>query len=131
MHFSIEHVGLPARDPVALRDWYLTMLGAECLAPAGAAPPFFVRLAGSSLMLEIYLATGPSAATADNGLAGWRHLALRVDSLDAARHELEARGVKFPDSIKPAAGGGRVLFFQDLEGNLLHLLERPADSAIR
>ena len=131
MHFSIEHVGLPARDPAALRDWYLAMLGAECLAPAGAAPPFFVRLAGSPLMLEIYLATGPSTATADNGLAGWRHLALRVDSLDAARQELEARGVKFPDSIKPAAGGGRVLFFQDLEGNLLHLLERPVDSAIR
>jgi hypothetical protein len=27
-----------------------------------------------------------------------------------------------------AAGGGRILFFEDGEGNLLHLIERPADS---
>jgi len=26
-----------------------------------------------------------------------------------------------------AAGGGGVLFFKDLEGNLLHLVERPKD----
>jgi hypothetical protein len=35
--------------------------------------------------------------------------------------------VKFTEEIKPAAGGGRVLFFEDGEGNLLHLVERPAD----
>ena len=33
--------------------------------------------------------------------------------------------------VKPAAGGGRILFFTDPEGNLLHLVERPADSAFR
>jgi predicted enzyme related to lactoylglutathione lyase len=45
--------------------------------------------------------------------------------------ELERRGLEFTEEIKPAGGGGRVLFFQDLEGNLLHLVERTADSSLR
>ena len=68
--------------------------------------------------------------TGNNKLAGFRHLALRVDSIDAAKIELEKRGVKFTEQIKPAAGGGRVLFFEDCEGNLLHLVERPKDSQL-
>ncbi len=51
--------------------------------------------------------------------------------MDAAKAELEKRGVKFAEEIRPAAGGGRVLFFEDGEGNLLHLVERPADSTLR
>lgn len=128
MNFSVEHIGLPARNVAALRDWYVTRLGAACLAPNGDEPPFFIRLPGSTAMFEIYAATGTNAVVEDNGLAGWRHLALRVDSIEAARKELEARGVAFMDPIKPAAGGGRILFFKDGEGNLLHLVERPADS---
>jgi glyoxylase I family protein len=60
----------------------------------------------------------------------FRHIALRVPSLDAAKAELEKRGVTFPGEIRPAAGGGKILFFEDGEGNLLHLVERPKDSAI-
>ena len=63
----------------------------------------------------------------NNKLAGFRHLALRVDSLDTAKAELEKRGVKFTEEIRPAAGAGNVLFFADGEGNLLHLVERPAN----
>jgi predicted enzyme related to lactoylglutathione lyase len=55
---------------------------------------------------------------------------LRVESVDAARRALEAKGVHFPDPAKPAGGGGRVQFFQDAEGNLLHLVERREDSPL-
>ena len=131
MNLSVEHIGLPARNPAALRDWYIANLGAECIAPTGAEPPLFIRPPGSTAMIEIYRATGSNVMTEDNGLAGWRHLALRVDSIEVARKELEARGVTFIDPIKPAAGGGRVLFFKDGEGNLLHLVDRPADTKVR
>lgn len=131
MKFSVEHIGLPACNPTALRDWYVAKLGAECLAPTGDEPPFFVRLPGSPFMLEIYTAEATSQRTGENKLAGWRHLALRVESIDETRKELEARGVTLIDPIKPAAGGGRVLFFKDHEGNLLHLVDRPADTKIR
>jgi predicted enzyme related to lactoylglutathione lyase len=55
-------------------------------------------------------------------------MALRVESIESARKELESRGVKFIEPVKPAAGRGQILFFKDCEGNLLHLVERPADS---
>lgn len=125
MNFSVEHIGLPARDAAALRDWYVAKLGATCIAPTGEEPPYFIRLPGATALFEVYRASGANAVTEDNGLAGWRHLALRVDSLEPARQFLEARGVKFIDPIKPAAGGGRVLSFKDVEGNLLHLVDRP------
>jgi glyoxylase I family protein len=118
-----EHIGLPARQPEALKDWYVTALGGEVIFQQ--PPAFFVRLSGG-LLVEIYPATNAVAATSDNGLAGWRHVALRVDSIEPARAALEARGVRFNEPIKPAGGGGRVLFFQDAEDNLLHLVERPA-----
>jgi glyoxylase I family protein len=79
---------------------------------------------------EIYAAEGAPENRGNNKLAGFRHIALRVDSIEAARTELEKSGVKFTEEIRPAAGGGRVLFFEDCEGNLLHLVERPADSRL-
>jgi len=128
MQFTLEHIALPARDIHALRDWYVSRLGAACIAPNGAEPPFFIKLPGTTTTFEVYAATGSTPQTEDNGLAGWRHLALRVSSIEVAQKELEARGVEFKDPPKPAAGGGRVLFFKDCEGNLLHLVERPKDS---
>jgi len=130
MQFALEHIALPARNPAALRDWYVRHLGATVLSPNGAEPPWFIRLPGLGTTFEVYAATDQTPQTSDNGLAGWRHLALRVDSIEAARAALEARGVKFLDPIKPAAGGGRVLFFKDAEENLLHLVDRPADSLL-
>jgi len=53
-----------------------------------------------------------------------------VDSMEDAKVALEKRGVKFREEIRPAAGGGRVLFFADGEGNLLHLVERATDSTL-
>lgn len=130
MNFTVEHIALPARDINALRDWYVAKLGATCIAPNGTEPPYFIKLPGATATFEMYEATGSTPQTGDNGLAGWRHLALRVDSIEAATKELAARGVVFTDPIKPAAGGGRVLFFKDGEGNLLHLVDRPKDSVL-
>ena len=80
------------------------------------------------MMIEIYEGDFALRETADNALNGWRHLALRVDSIEGAKAELEERGVIFSEPVKPAGGGGRVLFFKDAENNLLHLVERPAGS---
>ena len=128
MQFALEHIALPASNITALRDWYVAKLGATCIAANGTEPPYFIKLPGATTTFEMYAATGATPQTGDNGLAGWRHLALRVDSIESAKQELEARGVVFTDPIKPAAGGGRVLFFKDCEGNLLHLVDRPKDS---
>jgi len=129
MQFTVEHIGLPARDPQKLKDWYIGILGGKLFYSDGKTPPaFFVALPGGP-MVEIYAAGTSLAETGNNALAGWRHLALRVASIEAAKADLEQRAVAFTDPIKPAGGGGRVLFFKDGEGNLLHLVERPPESA--
>ena len=131
MKFSVEHLGLPARDPTALKNWYEKVLDAKLISENGQTPPaYFLQLAGG-LMLEIYEGDFSLKETSDNALNGWRHLAIRVESNESAKAELEKRGVKFSDPIKPAGGGGRVLFFKDAENNLLHLVERPTDSIFR
>jgi len=126
MDYAIEHIGLPARDPVALKDWYVRVLGARVVFDNGQMPPTFLVELPGGVVLEIYPGDSSLAETRHNRLCGWRHVALRVKSIEAAQAELATRGVTFNEPIRPAGGGGRVLFFADGEGNLLHLVERPA-----
>lgn len=130
MKFECEHFGLAADDPASLRDWYVSVIGAEKVMQLADNPPAFLMRLPGGLLIEIYQADFSLSETADNKLRGWRHLALRVDDLSAAKTELEARGVVFHENSKPAGGGGRVLFFRDLEKNLFHLVERPADFSV-
>ncbi len=53
---------------------------------------------------------------------GWRHVVLEVDNVDKAYKILKARGVEFvgqPTTHNPP--GIRVVYFKDLEGNVLEL----------
>jgi glyoxylase I family protein len=128
MNFSVEHIGIPATDPVVLKNWYIRVLGARPVWDNGQMPPSFLIALTGGAMLEIYPANAVSnPGRGDNQLAGFRHVALRVDSIEAVKAELSKRGVQFDEETGAAAGGGKVLFFEDGEGNLLHLVERPAN----
>jgi glyoxylase I family protein len=128
VNYTLEHLGLAAHDPLALKNWYVTVLGAKVVFDNGPHSPMFLLAFEGGVMIEIYEGDLSLEETANNKLNGWRHVALRVASIEAARAELEARGVRFTEEIKTAGGSGRVLFFPDAEGNLLHLVERSADS---
>jgi len=130
MNVSIEHVGLAAADPVALKKWYERVLGARMIWENGENPPAYLLALPGGGWLEIYAARENQPTPENNNLQGFRHLALRVDSLDAAKAELTAHGVLFTKEPAPAAGGGTVQYFQDLEGNLLHLVERTKNPAL-
>lgn len=130
MKFMAEHIGLPALDPAALKDWYVNTLDAQLVFENGQTPPAYFVALGGGLLLEIYQADA-SLKDTSNSLAGWRHLALQVESIEQARAALEKKGVNFPEAVKPAGGGGRVLFFRDPEQNLLHFVERPQGSIFR
>ena len=124
----MEHIGLACRQPRELAEWYCRVLGGDLIFQTkDEQPAFFVRL-GGGLILELYIAAKSLEETGFNRLAGWRHLALRVDSIDSVRTVLTKEGVKFDEPPKPAGGGGQVLFFKDPEGNLLHLVQRFTNS---
>lgn len=127
MHIALEHIAIPSPNPVALKSWYERVLGAREIFNNGQTPPTCLLALPGGGWFEIYAADGNPENRGHNKLAGFRHVALRVDSIDTAKTELEKRGVRFTEEIRPAAGGGKVLFFEDIEGNLLHLVERPAD----
>jgi glyoxylase I family protein len=121
--FTVEHIGLAARETRALKDWYERTLDAELLFEIRQDPPAFLLKLGG-MIIEIYAAHSSVDETRNNRLAGWRHIALKVDSIAIGKAFLDARGVVFSETIKPAGGGGQVLFFSDPEGNLLHITER-------
>ena len=129
MKIAVEHIAIVAQNPVALKAWYERVLGAKPVFDNGQTPPTCLISLGN-VWLEIYVADKVLPDTANNKLAGIRHLALRVDSLDVAKVHLEKLGVAFNEAERAAAGGGRIIFFADCEGNLLHLVERPADSTL-
>lgn len=130
MPFQVEHIGLPAKDPRGLKDWYVQVFGAEVVHDNHLAPPaYYLRLMDGT-MIEIYKASVSNPQVTDNQLQGWRHIGIRVKSLDEARLWFMNRGVIFPERIKPAVGGGVLLYFKDPEGNLLHLVERTEDSPL-
>jgi glyoxylase I family protein len=121
--FTLEHIGLAAREPAALIDWYQRVLDAALVWEISRSPMAALLNLGGT-MIEIYSADSSSELTSNNKLAGLRHIALRVEALDRAKDLLADRGIVFNEQTKPAGGGGRVLFFNDPEGNLLHLVER-------
>jgi glyoxylase I family protein len=131
LKIQVEHLAVAASDPEALKDWYVELLGATVKAELNKVPPAFMLQLPGGTLIEIYRAESAIADTSRNSLAGWRHVALRVDSIEAARDALAAKRVVFDELIKPAGGGGRVLFFRDPEGNLFHLVERPPDSPMQ
>jgi glyoxylase I family protein len=130
MNIAMEHVGIPAADPVALKNWYERMLGVQAIWDSGENPPAYLVAFPGGGWLEIYAARERQTSPDNNNLQGFRHLALRVDSVEAAKAELIRRGMIFTKEPGPAAGGGKVQYFADPEGNLLHFVERPEDSAL-
>ncbi|MBM3845490.1 MAG: VOC family protein [Verrucomicrobia bacterium] len=130
MNFSLEHIGLCAQSPEHLVSWYVKTLDARVIFDNRQKPPAYLLQVGSGSLIEIYPAQHSVQEPQTNITQGLRHLAIRVASLKDAKALLEQRGVSFPDTIKPAGGGGSVLFFKDPEGHLLHLVERPEESPL-
>lgn len=124
MYKGLEHIAICAVDTEALAQWYVDTLGFEiCYRGSKTPPAFFVKQPGGS-MLEIMGAKGPRPPGADTD-AGLAHLAVSVDDFDAALADLKAKGVELTSEPKEASGGVKVVFFKDIEGNLLQAIYRP------
>jgi glyoxylase I family protein len=121
MFRGVDHVAIASPDPEALAGWYVERLDFTVTERLGAR----VFLAGADgSMLEITLAAGPRIPRPHDS-PGFRHLAIAVDDLDAACARLE--GIRFfePPQVRD---GCRLAFFDDPDGNILHLIERDPKS---
>lgn len=120
MQFTgLEHTAIASRAPQALAQWYVDTLGFVINFEYDGN--YFVK-APNGAMLEIIPAEGPAPETAMR-TPGLRHLAVAVADFDAAYAELKNKNVHFLG--EPFANqGNRLVFFHDVEGNILHLIQR-------
>jgi glyoxylase I family protein len=119
MFTGIEHTAIASPDPERLGQWYVEHLGFT--VNYRYAGNVFVKAADGS-MLEIIPAEGPRVP--QNAKApGLRHLAIDVEDFDAACQQLAAQGVQFFEPPKEVQGN-RLVFFNDADGNIVHLIRR-------
>lgn len=121
MFKGLEHTAIATPDPKRLAEWYVEYL--EFRINFIYDGNYFVRAQNGS-MLEIIPSKGerPSNQMRDPGI---RHLAIEVDSFDEGLQILREKQVNFLG--EPFENqGNRLVFFTDCDGNILHLIERPA-----
>lgn len=120
---GLEHIGLAARDTIALARWYCDLFGAEVVSRSSDTPPIQFLALNSGSLIELVPA-GDAPAGCDHV-----HLAFGVDDLPAAVDRLEAAGGRLERPVFTAYDGSPVAFFRDPEGNLLQLVERHSSLA--
>ena len=126
---GIEHLAIAARSPEALSDFYTRALGFRVQAtfdnPDGQPKTYMLRL-GNGPMLEIFPADRERAAREKQNVEpGIVHVAVLVSDFDEAARRLSQTAARPEGEERPAAKGGRVRFYRDVEGNLFHILWRP------
>jgi glyoxylase I family protein len=119
MFRGIEHTAIASPDPQKLAQWYVDHL--DFVINYEYAGNYFVK-ASNGTMLEIIPGKGPLSPPAYDD-PGLRHLAIMSDDFDAAHQRLQSAGVRFLGEPVNKQGN-RLVFFTDLDGNLLHLIQR-------
>lgn len=125
MFQGIEHLAIASPNPEKLAHWYADHLGFRINFEY--AGNYFVRAANGA-MIEIIPAANSLAAPqviANNKDAGFRHLAIAIDDFDAGVAHLKAKGVHMVGEPFETQGN-RLAFFNDADGNLVHLIKRLA-----
>jgi glyoxylase I family protein len=120
MFIGLEHTAIASPNPERLANWYRDTL--EFVINFVYDGNYFVRAKNGS-MLEIIPSEGDRLPQKmkDPGL---RHLAVEVEDFDAAHALLRSKGVKFLTEAYENQGN-RLVFFEDADGNILHLISRP------
>ncbi len=120
---GVDHVAIAAGDSRALAQWYCDVLGLRILFENGREPATFLVGGEMGAVLEIMPDNGEKPVAHQPFDPGIRHIAFRVLNFDAVYQSLQGKvlGLMPP---APAAGGGQVAFFHDLEGNLVQLVSR-------
>jgi glyoxylase I family protein len=119
MFTGLEHLAIASPDPKQLAGWYVETLGFRINFEYDGN--FFIR-APDGGMIEIIPSQG-ARQEAQARTPGLRHLAISVADFDAAYGHLRQRGVIFAG--EPYVNqGNRLVFFHDLDGNLVHLIQR-------
>jgi len=121
LYTGLEHTAIASPDPRKLAQWYVDTLGFVINYTYDGN--YFVK-APNGAMLEIIPVEG-DPLPAQMKTPGIRHLAVMVSDFDRAADDLRQKSVNIVSGPLNLSGN-RLLFFTDADGNLLHLISRPA-----
>lgn len=124
MKFGIEHIAIIAKDTKLLTDWYIKMFDTDVVYDNGKGT-IFLAFSDKSMIEFIPCEEAESELLAPKR-QGVRHIAISVDDFDASVERLMAENVVVVTPPATSAKGISTFFFRDIEGNILHLICRPA-----
>jgi 3-hydroxyisobutyrate dehydrogenase-like beta-hydroxyacid dehydrogenase/catechol 2,3-dioxygenase-like lactoylglutathione lyase family enzyme len=116
---GVDFVSVPTRDFAAAMEFYGTTLGLPCSSRYGRMPGAEFETGNLTLQVLESEAFGLEFRPINHPIA------LHVENVEAARAELESRGVSFGDDTLDS-GVCHMAFFRDPDGNALMLHHRYA-----
>ncbi len=119
---GIDHPAVAADDVETLTQWYCEILGYERWFEH--TKPVWMLKAPDGTLLEIMPKDDTLRQNRTTWTPGWSHLALRVQSIEAAIAYLDTHQVTWGGNVMDAIGGGKVRNLFDCEGNMLQILQR-------
>ncbi len=120
---GIEHLAIISRDTKRLSDWYKRVFKLECVYDNGKGT-YFLAFPDKS-MIEFITATHDVQAKPEEKLAGVRHIAFTCDNFDEMVELLKNEGVEVIHDAATSSKGISTFFFRDIDGNVMHLIDRP------
>jgi glyoxylase I family protein len=131
---AVHHMGLVCRDPDATERFYTHHFGFRRARVADLGDGNqIVFLKSGDFYLELFKATEEDPAPPPSGpgpeYPGWRHLAFKVDDLDAALADLgpDATITAGPMSFDAFIPGWKAVWVADPDGNIVEIAEGYVD----
>lgn len=130
---GFHHAGISVPDLEAAIAWWHDMLGfsVEKRFAIPAAGARVAMLARGPLRVELFEVAGAAALPQDRRQPnldirthGNKHVAFRIDDIDAFLASVTARGADVAFVVREAFGSG--CFLRDCAGNLIEFVEAPA-----
>ena len=132
---EFAHMALVCRDPLAVERFYRKHFGFARARVVGDGTDRVVFIRSGPLTLELFHAKedapAPPAGGAGPEYPGWRHLAFKVDDVDAKLAEMgsDAKVTLGPLDFGEVIPGWRTAWVADPEGNIVEISQGYVDQA--
>jgi glyoxylase I family protein len=132
--FAFNHVAFNCRDLASQERFYTKHFGFQRSRTFNRGQPDeFIMLKLGTMRLELFPTESLKVATCNAGeqAVGFKHLAFNVPAIEPILEALKADGVSCDPIIdcSKISPGMRIVFFRDLEGNIIEMMENYADEA--